>query len=170
MVTNPYSSGHVFLRSPNRQMRLWSHKLRRRCPKGLGPLLNFVSGYDPHPGRHHRLLVYAQPRYSLVDDWQYWMSPDIDWLARCPVVEGFFLACSQQQLVVPQGRLLLKLSTPATLRPQTSRHPQACHIRPLGSRWCAKGHVDYLFIVPLLHPRAVCFPFRRSERSGANRR
>lgn len=52
-------------------------------------------------------------------------------------LERFFLTCSQQQLVVPQGirgQLSFRLAAPDTLRPQTSRCLQAYHTQRLASR------------------------------------
>jgi hypothetical protein len=43
---------------------------------------------------------------------------------------GFYLTCSRQQLVVPQGirgRLILRLSAPVIFGPQTNRYLQVYH-------------------------------------------
>jgi hypothetical protein len=75
-----------------------------------------------------------QSRHSLVDDLHPSPLTRFGW-TDAPLV-GFYLTCSQQQLVVPQGirdRLVFRLSAPDTLRPQPSRYLQAYHTQPLGS-------------------------------------
>jgi hypothetical protein len=71
-----------------------------------------------------------------------------------PHLVGFYLTCSQQQLVVPQGirgRLIFRLSAPYGVRPQTSRHPQAYHTPPPGSG----GWLTQTIFVPGGVPGAV---------------
>jgi hypothetical protein len=111
-------------------MRL--QQIRGRGSKGLRLPLDSVFSRYPHPRGYHRLLVHVQSRHPLVDDLHSSPLNQIR-LDGCPPLVGFYLACSQQQSVVPQGirgRLIFRLPAPYGIRPQTSRHLQAYHMQP----------------------------------------